>query len=536
MTAVRADKRMLLAHAPQSTPGTILRGVGRVNRCDSDATGFRFLPDRRFELPMRPQGKATAHALAHLRLLALLRHMQVFQHEDAAELRPRHKTSSGNAGEILCASGLLTGQPFDRASYRSGIAPVCLTARKLCLQSTPSLSGLRVGGLLSYPRDKQFTSVSIYGYEGIRLTTINAHRQRAYGFGGVQRHAHAPDKISIALDHGEGVNLLCCIQHRPGVVGDGVGDALTPRYGRDRERAVTAKVGITPTHPDEEHRRLAHEGERLRCGPLVAFGSEICPSNEPKRANRHLTGQRAFHLMVDGALQLHGIQRCACVVARFRHFLLHGAKHAERAPQVVVIGHENGYASLNLHTRIVPQKGRVCSMLDVGKRAFPLPLKGEAPCAISVECGDVILVAGSGIGDRAIRRATGSPWTHCGLAVSDTALVEATSRGVRETPLRAYQARGDLRVRVISTALSPARVEDAVRYARSRVGQEYGYFSIISIWLSLATAGRLPLTITERDTETCSELVATALFHAGVDVPLPFSIVTPGTIAALLGT
>lgn len=148
--------------------------------------------------------------------------------------------------------------------------------------------------------------------------------------------------------------------------------------------------------------------------------------------------------------------------------------------------------------------------------------------------GDIVLVAGSAWGDRVIRRATHSWWTHCGIAVTDTTFVEATSHGVRETPILDYLTRSDLEVHIVSPALTPERAADAVAYARSRVGQKYGWTSILSVWLALATAGRVPLTLTERDTETCSELVATALFHAGMDVPLPFATVTPGAIAVLL--
>jgi len=74
-----------------------------------------------------------------------------------------------------------------------------------------------------------------------------------------------------------------------------------------------------------------------------------------------------------------------------------------------------------------------------------------------------------------------------------------------------------------------------VRYARSRVAQEYGFFSVLSVWLSLSTGGRVPLTISLTDSDTCSELCAWSLFHAGLDLPKHPSLMTPKDVARLVG-
>ncbi len=377
---------MLPTHAAQAAPRAILRREGRINRCHGDTGGFRLLANRRFQLPVRPQREATPDTLALLASFARLRHVQVFQYEDAAGLRPRHETLGGNTGEILCTAGLLATLPFEDAAHGTCVLPLCLPGRQFRLQSGTGFPGLRILHLLPHARDEQFAPVHIHRNERVRFATINTHGQDASGFGDFERHAHATNHPSVAFDDGEGINLLCRIQHRAGVIGNRVRDALATRNGRNGERAVRTEIGIPPAHSDKEQGGFSYEGKGLLGGPLVAFGAEVCPGNQSERANRHLATQRAFDIMVDGSLQLHGIERCARVIARLGHVLLHRPEHTEGPSQVVVIGHQNRYASLNLHTDSIPQKERIYSVNDVAKDGIPLRAEARSPLP-SNRCG-----------------------------------------------------------------------------------------------------------------------------------------------------
>lgn len=98
--------------------------------------------------------------------------------------------------------------------------------------------------------------------------------------------------------------------------------------------------------------------------------------------------------------------------------------------------------------------------------------------------GDIVLQASSSAQSEAIRLATGSPWTHCGLVLKRNGrlMVFEASRRVRYTSPEAWAARSVgkrllvLRLRDAASVLTPARLR-ALRKAAARFeGKPYDLF------------------------------------------------------------
>ena len=100
-------------------------------------------------------------------------------------------------------------------------------------------------------------------------------------------------------------------------------------------------------------------------------------------------------------------------------------------------------------------------------------------------------------------------WNHAALIVDEQgSLIEALSQGVSQTNISHYTPAEYHLVRLGSTANDEDRAE-AVRFARSAVGDTYGWLTIINITLRLLTGGKLAFVIDGQF--ICSGLVARAM-------------------------
>jgi uncharacterized protein YycO len=156
-----------------------------------------------------------------------------------------------------------------------------------------------------------------------------------------------------------------------------------------------------------------------------------------------------------------------------------------------------------------------------------------------MQAGDVFFVAGTGPISACIRLAQRlrpalrpfCRWTHCGIAISRTDVVEAHFQGVRRVPFAVATGPKEP-YRLVPVPMSPEDRREIITYGESVVGEEYGVLQILGIALSLLTAGKLA--IGENRHLICSQLVACALERAGYIWDRDPSEITPADVARAL--
>jgi hypothetical protein len=130
----------------------------------------------------------------------------------------------------------------------------------------------------------------------------------------------------------------------------------------------------------------------------------------------------------------------------------------------------------------------------------------------------------------------GSPyayWSHSALLVdSHGTLIEAMASGIEYGHLDRYRNQPYTLVRV-GTTMSREDRDQAIAFARSCVGWEYGYLTFVSIALSCLTGGRL--SFGREAEEVCSGLVARALERGATIFPRDPRGMTPGDLARYFG-
>jgi hypothetical protein len=107
-----------------------------------------------------------------------------------------------------------------------------------------------------------------------------------------------------------------------------------------------------------------------------------------------------------------------------------------------------------------------------------------------IRSGDVLMYRGHGPISRLIRLATGSPYSHAGIAArwNDRLMVmEAVGKGVVVTPLSANVTgyHGSVELFTAVPEISDEVRERMIRYAQEELGKEYGRWNAIVLGLRL---------------------------------------------------
>ncbi len=158
-----------------------------------------------------------------------------------------------------------------------------------------------------------------------------------------------------------------------------------------------------------------------------------------------------------------------------------------------------------------------------------------------MELGDVLLVHTNHLVSRLIRfgqRGYGpeyARWNHVCLFVGEGQIVEALTKGVVLSPADKYPESDVRVVEVKAPGLATAGCEKAMRvnaaaFARSCIGEEYGWATIAAIALKVLTRGKFQFGV--QGSSICSGLCARALERLGYDFnPWDPAELTPAFLA-----
>lgn len=157
-----------------------------------------------------------------------------------------------------------------------------------------------------------------------------------------------------------------------------------------------------------------------------------------------------------------------------------------------------------------------------------------------IRSGDVLMYRGRSFASRVIRFATGSPYSHAGIAAwwHDRLMVlEAVGKGVVVTPLSANVSgyHGNVEWFTAVPELDTATRERMLRFAQEELGKEYGQWNAIVLGLKLLFKRGVEARDRLRRARRlfCSHYVAQIYNVAGFDLQQGVSdrFMSPGDIA-----
>ena len=173
----------------------------------------------------------------------------------------------------------------------------------------------------------------------------------------------------------------------------------------------------------------------------------------------------------------------------------------------------------------------------------------KSPNPNDLQAGDIVLYSGTRLWSRVIRAFSKSKWSHVGIVLrhdqtSEPWVVEALEgKGVRFVPFRCWLAwggeigHGRSNRNAGTNCLAISKLKLAAMWCETQVGKEYAspwqfVRSFGFVWSRLRKLFGVKLD-TDSNRFFCSELVASALFWNGLEIPKHAAKMTPGDVAAL---
>lgn len=156
-----------------------------------------------------------------------------------------------------------------------------------------------------------------------------------------------------------------------------------------------------------------------------------------------------------------------------------------------------------------------------GKRAMSIPL--------SINTGDILFYEGNGPIDGIISAVTHSPYVHCSIALSSTAMVSALVTGIAVQPMKPPAKVWSYSNYAVTDAVSSLIA--AIKWLRVQVGRDYAFKDIVLQGIHMVLPG---VHIPGRGEYDCSELATRFLMQTG-DVDMGMlkrypNEVTPGAL------
>jgi uncharacterized protein YycO len=169
-----------------------------------------------------------------------------------------------------------------------------------------------------------------------------------------------------------------------------------------------------------------------------------------------------------------------------------------------------------------------------------------------IQPGDILMVRTNHFVSKLIRfgqRGYGKPaseWNHCGVCVGNFEIVEALTTGVVRSPISKYPT-ADVRILSVkpcaivngehqgeySKLADEAMRRNAVNFARSCVGEKYGFLTIFAIAVKVLIKGKIDFNI--QGTSICSGLAARSLERLGYNFqPFDPAELTPAYLDTVL--
>lgn len=128
--------------------------------------------------------------------------------------------------------------------------------------------------------------------------------------------------------------------------------------------------------------------------------------------------------------------------------------------------------------------------------------------------GDIVFGRNSGLCSRVVRMRTLSQWSHCGIILGRNhgtiKVISARWQGVTVDTLRDWDKNVQV-LRLVEEVADPAQIDKMVAFAIRQVGKGYNWAGMINFFTLGGAQGK-------DHRWFCSELVHSAMQHAGIDL------------------
>lgn len=146
-----------------------------------------------------------------------------------------------------------------------------------------------------------------------------------------------------------------------------------------------------------------------------------------------------------------------------------------------------------------------------------------------LEKGDILLTSEDSATSKAVRKSTGSDFSHAILYVGSGSYIHSDANGVHSGNLQRLLFDAAENVTVLRVICNPEAISQACMFARSKIGTKYSVKSAVNSKLKISKNANV-------NRQFCSRLVAQAFEYAGVELVENASFCTPQEILESVST
>jgi hypothetical protein len=322
---MRANKGVTFPNTCKATPRAILGCVPGINFSDSSLS-LNLVVDHVKDHATRPNGEPSIPCLATL--LALLK-IQVLEHKNAVLRSPFDELLRCTMTEIFGSTRSLNSKPFEGSNNASSIPSLCLMLSKLSLKS---LDRLRSAPVLDFPIQaayEKLISIRINCHDRISLVKINTYRMNPFNFRKFNRVGNIADKLVTKIFDYDAINLSGIAEVFLECFRNTILKVLPAIDGRNAQEVIFRETGISPPLSDKEQSKRSMPVERMLQLMTILLGRSISSGSQPNTCAGKLTGNVAFDIIINSAMQIQSFQRFALVPGSLGYVVAYLSKAIE---------------------------------------------------------------------------------------------------------------------------------------------------------------------------------------------------------------
>ncbi len=344
---MRTRERMTFPNTSKATPRTSLGCVPRINFSDSPLS-LNLVADQVKDHVTRPNREPSIPCFAAL--LSLLK-IQVLKHKNTILRSPLNEFLRSAMTEIFSPASSPALQPFEGSNNAPSIPSLCLMLSKLPLKSLDCLRCALVLDFSIQAAYENLISVCINRHDSISLIQVNSDRMNALNLKKFNRVGDMPNELIPKILDYNAINFCGIAKILSEYLRNRILKMLAAIDCRNAQKSILSETCISSSLPDKEKSERVMPVERMLQLMTILLGRSISSGSQPNACASKLTGNFAFDIIINSAMQIQSFQRLAEVPSSLRYVVAYLSKAIEGLDERFVALDNYLQSSLSKHHR-----------------------------------------------------------------------------------------------------------------------------------------------------------------------------------------
>jgi len=324
-SAMRARKGMSFPDSRKTTSRTVLRCIPGINLSDGSLSLDLVAGHIEYHTT-RPDGEPSVPSL---RSMLTLTEIKILEDKNTIIRSPFDQFLRSAITEILSSTRSLSSQPFEVSNNTPSILSLCLSLSKLSLKSLDRLRSALVLDLSIQTAYEKLVTICIDSHNSVSLVEIDSNWVNPLNIRKFNCIGYITNNlVSKILDY-DAIDLNGVTEFFPKCIRNRVLNVFPAINCRNAQETIFRETGITPPLSYKKEGKRPMPVERMIQIVSILFGRSISTSSKPDACAGELTGNVAFDIIINSAMQIQSFQRFTEVPSNLRYAVAYLSKAIE---------------------------------------------------------------------------------------------------------------------------------------------------------------------------------------------------------------